>query len=65
MSQPRLSDFVKPPPKPTDLEVDQQWWELRARMRRRTQVRRAMAAGGAMLALTVAAWVGLRTESAP
>ncbi len=54
MVETRLSEFMKPPPRPTGLDVDRQWWGVRARLRRRSQVRRAAAAGAIVAALGLA-----------
>lgn len=55
----KLGDYLAAPPRPAPLEVDQRWWELRARLRRRTQIRRAAAIGTA-LAVVLAAGLTMR-----
>ncbi len=61
MTVPRkLGDFVKPPPRPTALDVDRHWWEVRAGLRRRTQLRRAAVVGTGLAALLVAVFAGTR-----
>lgn len=64
MSARKLNEFLKPPPKPTALEVDRQWWEVRARLRRRTQLRRGAAVAALVLALGFTTLV-LRSPSSP
>jgi len=62
MGDTRLSEFIKPPPRPTGLDVDRQWWEVRARLRRRSQVRRAAVAASVVVALGLAGLL-FRTSS--
>lgn len=64
MSERQLSEFLKPPPRPSALEVDRQWWALRARLRRRSQLRRAAAIGSAVAVFAVAVALGVRTPAA-
>ncbi len=63
-AQRKLSEFLEPPPRPSAIEVDRQWWEVRARLRRRSQLRRAAAVAAVVLGVGVSALL-FRTPSSP
>ena len=63
-AQRKLSEYLEPPPRPSAIEVDRQWWEVRARLRRRSQLRRAAAVAAAVLVVGFSALL-FRTPSSP
>ncbi len=65
MSAHKLSEYLKPPPRPSVIEVDRQWWEVRARLRRRSQVRRGAAVAALLAVVGVSAFVFRSSSSSP
>ena len=65
MTAHKLSEYLKPPPKASAIEVDRQWWEVRARLRRRSQLRRGVTAAALLGVVGLFAVLFRSSSSAP